>query len=267
MFEGKDHASIYQKYRFTPPDELRAVILQYLDKQKGRPHLLAVDVGCGTGQNSRLFAPNFQEVVGVDVSECQLEEARAVPGYPNVSYRKGTAEELPFADGSVDLLTAASAAHWFDQSKFLTEANRVLKPKGCMALLGFSDSDTKLHYKNCGEKLNQIYEEVKQVLIPYTSNPVAVSEAKLKELYSAIPYPEKERIEGIQTTSLVPVWKVLGLIETWSMFQAYKKKEPQAAASLLLRTQQRFLEEMGVTSPDTEIEYAMEYFCVLASKS
>lgn len=31
LFEGKDHASIYQKYRFTPPDELKKIILQYLD--------------------------------------------------------------------------------------------------------------------------------------------------------------------------------------------------------------------------------------------
>lgn len=77
--------------------------------------------------------------------------------------RSSTAEELPFADGSVDLLTAASAAHWFDQSRFLAEADRVLKPHGCMALLGFSDSDTKLYYQNCGEKLNCIYEEVQYV--------------------------------------------------------------------------------------------------------
>lgn len=77
--------------------------------------------------------------------------------------RKGTAEELPVADGSVDLLTAASAAHWFDHSRFLTEADRVLKSRGCLSLLGFSDSDTKFHYQNCGEKLNRIYEEVQDV--------------------------------------------------------------------------------------------------------
>lgn len=33
LFEGKDHASIYQKYRFTPPDEVKNIILQYLDKK------------------------------------------------------------------------------------------------------------------------------------------------------------------------------------------------------------------------------------------
>lgn len=74
--------------------------------------------------------------------------------------RKGTAEELPFPDGSVDLITAASAAHWFDQSRFLAEASRVLKPRGCMALLSFSDTNTRLHYQDCGERLNHMYKEV-----------------------------------------------------------------------------------------------------------
>ncbi len=35
LFEGRDHASVYQKYRFTPPDELKNIILQYLDKKVG----------------------------------------------------------------------------------------------------------------------------------------------------------------------------------------------------------------------------------------
>lgn len=266
LFEGKDHASIYQKYRFTPPDELKKIILQYLDTKKGQPHVLAVDLGCGTGQNSRLLAPNFQEVVGIDISEGQLEEARAVPGYPNITYRKGTAEELLFPDGSVDLLTAASAAHWFDQSRFLAEASRVLKPRGCMALLGFSDNNTRLHYQTCGEKLNHIYEEVKQMLLPYTSSPVGVAEGKLEELYRAIPFPDKERIECILVNSPISVRNLVGFMESWSMFQAYYKKDPQTAEDLLINTQKKFLDVMGVTSPDTEMERQMEYFCVLASK-
>ncbi|XP_029315069.1 putative methyltransferase DDB_G0268948 [Cottoperca gobio] len=266
LFEGKDHASVYQRYRFTPPDELKNIILQYLDKKKGKPHVLAVDLGCGTGQNSRLLAPHFQVVVGIDISEFQLEEARAVPGYPNITYRKGTAEELPFPDGSVDLLTAASAAHWFDPPRFLAEANRVLKPQGCVALLGFSDSYTRLYFKDCGERLNQICEEVRQVLLPFTSNQVAVADGKLQHLYSAIPFPDKERVECIQVNSSISVRNLVGFIESFSMFQAYKKKDPQTAEELLLNTQKRFLEEMGVKSLDTEMEQELEYFCVLASK-
>ncbi|KAG7235130.1 hypothetical protein INR49_025235 [Caranx melampygus] len=236
LFEGKDHASIYQKYRFTPPDELKKIILQYLDKKKGQPHVLAVDLGCGTGQNSRLLAPHFSEVVGIDVSPSQLEEARAVPGYSNITYR------------------------------FLAEASRVLKPRGCIALLGYSDRGTRFHYQNCGECLSHIYEEVKQLLSPFTSSPVAVADGKLEELYSAIPFPEKERIESIPVKSFISVRNVMGFVESWSMFQTYRKADPQNSHELLLNTQKRFLKEMGVSSPDTEIEWELEYFCVLASK-
>lgn len=77
-----------------------------------------------------------------------------------VCCRKGTAEELPFPDGSVDLLTASTAAHWFDQSRFLVEAKQVLKPRGCIALLNSVAFNTIIHYKACGERLTHIYKQV-----------------------------------------------------------------------------------------------------------
>lgn len=266
LFEAKDHAAVYQKYRMTPPDQLKNIILQYLDQKKGRPHALAVDVGCGTGQNCRLMAPHFHSVVGIDISECQLEEAKAEPGHPNITYRRGAAEELPFADASVDLITAASAAHWFDQSRFLDEVSRVLKPRGCVALLGFCDDKTTFHFQDCGQKLNHIYEEVKQMLLPYTSCQVAVAEHKLEELYAAITFPDKQRVECVQAKSSITVKTLVGFMESWSMFQAYKKKNWQMAEELLKNTQNRFLEVMGVTCPDTEIQRTLEYFCILACK-
>ena len=74
--------------------------------------------------------------------------------------RKGRAEELPFSDSSVDLVTASVAAHWFDHSRFLAEADRVLKPRGCIALVGYTNQNLRLSYQNCGEQLNSFYEEV-----------------------------------------------------------------------------------------------------------
>ncbi|XP_062311790.1 putative methyltransferase DDB_G0268948 [Osmerus eperlanus] len=265
LFEGKHHASIYQKYRIAPPQKVTDIVLNYLNQKKGKPHMLAVDLGCGTGQNSRLLAPHFQEVVGIDVSESQLEEARAVSGYPNITYRKGTAEELPFPDSSVDLLTAASAAHWFDQARFLVEAARVLKPGGCMALLGYTDSFS-LRYGSCDDRLNLIHAEFKKSLLPYTSTRVAVADSKLQDLYAAIPFPEKERVDCVQVSQPISVRALVGFLESFSMYQAYSRAEPQAASSLLLDTQNRLLKEMGVTSPDTEMEIHLGYFCVLASK-
>ncbi|CAL8341506.1 unnamed protein product [Boreogadus saida] len=267
LFEGKDHASIYQKYRFVPPEEVKVLILQYLEEKRGgQPLGLAVDLGCGTGQLSRLLAPHFQELVGLDISEGQLEEARAGLGYPNVTYRLGTAEELPFTDGSVDLLAAASAAHWFQQQRFLTETQRVLKPGGCIALLGFGDDNVHLQSRDCGDRLTQIYREVREVLLPYTSSQVAVASNKLQELFDAIPFPDKQRVESVQVRHCVSVRALLGFIESWSMFQSYRGSQPTAAQHLLNDTLNRILEEIGADSADTELEIHLEYFCILASK-
>ncbi|KAK2904994.1 hypothetical protein Q8A67_006793 [Cirrhinus molitorella] len=265
MFEEKQHASLYQKYRFDPPDELKDLILQYLDKKKGKPHQLAVDLGCGTGQNCRSLTKYFEQVVGIDVSESQIAEARAVPGFPNLSYRVGTAEELSFPDGSVDLLTAANAAHWFDAERFIKEAMRVLKPNGCLALFGYGDY-MKIHYESCGDRLNDIYEEVMQILLPYTSSKVNGANSKLKDLFEAIPIPDKERIESIPIKQQLSIKTVIGFIQTFSMYQAYLRADPSAATALLERTTSRILEEMKVSSTETKVDFILEYFCVLACK-
>uniref|UniRef100_A0A8C4SX45 Zgc:162396 n=1 Tax=Erpetoichthys calabaricus TaxID=27687 RepID=A0A8C4SX45_ERPCA len=164
LFEGKEHAAVYQKFRFPPPEEIKNTVL----KNVSFPHVLAVDIGCGTGQVSRSLAPHFEKIIGVDISEAQLEEARKETNLTNVKYIKCHAEDLPADDGSVDLITAAHAAHWFDKEKFLKEANRVLKPGGCMALFGFTtEIDFSFPGVNPG-RLTDIFEEVRQFINTYS---------------------------------------------------------------------------------------------------
>lgn len=75
-------------------------------------------------------------------------------------FRQCAAEELPLADSSVDLVTAMSAFHWFDRPRFLQEAHRVLKPRGCLALLNYT-IDMELSYPDCcTQTLNQVCKEV-----------------------------------------------------------------------------------------------------------
>ncbi|PIO15106.1 hypothetical protein AB205_0152960, partial [Aquarana catesbeiana] len=52
-----------------------------------KPYGFAVDVGCGTGQNTRILAPYFKKVLGIDISEAQAEEAKKATVSPNVTYR------------------------------------------------------------------------------------------------------------------------------------------------------------------------------------
>jgi ubiquinone/menaquinone biosynthesis C-methylase UbiE len=52
---------------------------------------------------------------------------------PNVAYFTALAERLPLRDGSVSLVAAAQAAHWFDFERFHAECRRVLVPGGVVA--------------------------------------------------------------------------------------------------------------------------------------
>lgn len=73
------------------------------------------------------------------------------------------AEELPFTDSSVDLVTAMSAFHWFDRPRFLQEAHRVLKPRGCLALLNYTLNMELSYADGCSDALNHICREVHAV--------------------------------------------------------------------------------------------------------
>ena len=55
--------------------------------QKARPFELAVDVGCGSGQGTKLLAQHFANVVGTDVSPAQLDLALQYALEANITYR------------------------------------------------------------------------------------------------------------------------------------------------------------------------------------
>ncbi|XP_029461967.1 putative methyltransferase DDB_G0268948 isoform X2 [Rhinatrema bivittatum] len=238
LFEGKEHASLYQKYRLPPPDEILKLIFSYLEEKKGKPFGLAVDIGCGTGQSTRALAPHFERVVGTDISKAQIEEAKQASCTANTSYCVCPAEELPFEDGSVDLITAAAAAHWFNIEKFLKEANRILKPNGCMALYSYH-AYMEVHYKDCSEMLTANFTEYLDSLTKYTSKHTETVHSEYEEIFNAIPYPDKQRITKMVHKLRMPVANLMGLLQSFSMFQTFLQIDPQAAKQLLQKTEQR----------------------------
>jgi len=129
----KDHFSIrsadYAAYRPTYPRALAA----YLADLCARPDV-ALDAGCGTGQLSVLLAERFDRVVATDASAQQIENAE-----PNgrVEYRVAPAENSGLPEASVDLVTAAQAAHWFDLPAFYADVRRVGKPGAVLALITY----------------------------------------------------------------------------------------------------------------------------------
>jgi SAM-dependent methyltransferase len=95
------------------------------------PLARGLDVGCGTGNSTRALRQIARLVVGSDMSRPMLRSAAPLEG---VHYVESLAEELPYLDASFDLVTVASAFHWFDRSRFLPEVRRVLVPGGWLAV-------------------------------------------------------------------------------------------------------------------------------------
>ncbi|KAK9537975.1 hypothetical protein VZT92_005542 [Zoarces viviparus] len=267
LYEGREHASSYWKYRISPSDHLIQKVLNFLEKQMGHPFELAVDVGCGSGQGTLLLAKHFASVVGTDVSPAQLEMALQYANEPNITYRQCVAEELPLADSSVDLMTAMSAFHWFDRPRFLQEAHRVLKPRGCLALLNYT-IDMQLSYNDCcSHTLNQVCKEFYAALQPYRSAHLGPSSIEIyREAYESIPYPDKEWHECVWVERPMPLSSYMGLVESFSSYQALLKDDTQKATTLSQDIRQRLMSIMRVTSVETEVVVAVKYFYLLACK-
>ncbi|KAM6269016.1 putative methyltransferase [Porphyrio hochstetteri] len=265
MFEGRGHAALYQKYRFAPGKELQQIILGYLQEKSVNSAELVVDVGCGSGQGTRFLAEHFKKVVGTDISEAQIQEAKDAPSTPNVSYLVCPAEELPFEDASVDLLTSFTAAHWFDLEKFMREANRVVKPGGCVAISTYT-VDMSLCYGSCSEKLTKVFRESWDLLLKYSHNRIKQVLEDYKDIFEALPFPDKKRITDIFDKIPMTIAGVVGYLESVSPYQAFMKNDPEAAKSLLRETEKRMLEAMGVSSPETPVEFWVRHVCVLGCK-
>ncbi|XP_059143692.1 putative methyltransferase DDB_G0268948 [Physella acuta] len=133
LHKGEKFAQIYATHRPTYPQEIYEKILAYHSEIPQNQRLLAVDVGCGTGQSTLPLTKYFQQVTGLDVSEDQLFNLPR--NVPNLDYKVAYAEDLNFlGDKTVDLVTVASALHWMNYKKVFSQARRVLKPDSTLAV-------------------------------------------------------------------------------------------------------------------------------------
>jgi len=102
-----------------------------------------LDVACGSGVVSRDIAvitgDDFPPV-GLDIAAGMLEVANAIA--PQIEWQHGSAEQLPFEDGSFDRVVCQYGLMFFpDKVKSLSEMLRVLRPGGRLAVAVWDSLD------------------------------------------------------------------------------------------------------------------------------
>jgi len=97
-----------------------------------------LEVAAGTGAVTRALAralPATTEIVATDLNPPMLDRAAAVGTDRPVTWQQADAQQLPFADGSFDLVICQFGAMFFpDRPRAFAEARRVLTPGGKLLL-------------------------------------------------------------------------------------------------------------------------------------
>jgi SAM-dependent methyltransferase len=134
-------ADVYERARPGYPPEAVAWIADRLDLRAGRTVL---DLGAGTGKLTRALLDAGAHVLAVEPGDAMRAELeRAVPGAEAL---RGSAEEIPLPDASVDAVASGQAFHWFRHDVAIPELHRVLRPGGGVALVWNSrDREVPLH--------------------------------------------------------------------------------------------------------------------------
>lgn len=155
-------AKTYDQHAFVQ-QEVGNRLLERLDYLQKKPSTI-LDVGAGTGFQTRALQQKFPEsrVLGIDIAHGMTHYARSKQSWRlwknNPHYLCADAENLPFANNSIDLIFSNFTLQWcVDLARTFTEFKRVLRSDGMIffSTLGpqtlhelkssFAQVDTKTH--------------------------------------------------------------------------------------------------------------------------
>ncbi|CAF3699225.1 unnamed protein product [Rotaria sp. Silwood1] len=207
---------------------------------------LALDVACGSGQATVDISRFCERVIGIDVSANQI--AHAIQN-DNIEYRCNVGEDLSFLQSnSIDLITIASAFHWLDTQRFIEEVKRVLKPHtGVLAIwtCGLLTLDNPI--------ADAIIHEFHHVLLrPYWNEKQPLVFDHYQSIIPLFPYQSTLRYYTIERQIETTLGGLIGLTETASICQTYRKQNGEQAYQDILNTLRQKLSQCYIKTEDRD---------------
>jgi len=199
-------AGRYARSRPTYPRELYEHLAGLLDRRD-----LAWDAATGNGQAARGLAEHFTRVIATDIS---AEQIRHAPPQRAIEYRVAPSEHAGLDAGSVDLVTVAAAAHWFDMTAFAAEVRRVTRPGSVLAIWTYHVGIMKPPFDRLFDRF------YRDVVGPY----FAAGARLVDQLYATLPLPgrpiEPPRLDVTASWNLA---QMVDFIHSWSGSSVYRE--------------------------------------------
>ncbi|MDO9465755.1 MAG: class I SAM-dependent methyltransferase [Thiobacillus sp.] len=186
-----------------------------------REHETVWDCATGSGQAAVGLATYFRRVIATDAS---AEQIRHAPPHPAIDYRVAPAEVSGLDDGSIDLISVAQAAHWFDLPRFYAEATRVLKPGGVLALWGYGRMELP------GEMDAPFLRFYAETVGPHWPP----ERAQIDDRYRSLDFPFAEI--AAPAFSIEVAWsldRLLDYVSTWSAVRRYQAERGDDPLTML----------------------------------
>jgi ubiquinone/menaquinone biosynthesis C-methylase UbiE len=166
LLEDKARARIFYKYLSKVYDRVNPLVWTAAMRDEAIAMVdieqtdRVLDVGCGTGFATEVLIEESGDVHGLDQSRHQLERAWTKLGkHDPVSFYRGDAERLPFADDTFDVVwSSGSIEYWPNPIAGLEECRRVVKPGGDVLVVGPNDPATTL-FQRIADAIMLFYDE------------------------------------------------------------------------------------------------------------
>lgn len=177
-------ADIYESARPSVPRYPVEVIRRYL----GRSPDQVLDLGCGTGLSTLIWADTARRVVGLEPNPEMLAIAKDKSG-ESLSFIGGLAHDTGLAANWADVVVCSQSFHWMEPAATLKEVGRVLKPGGIFATIDYDWPPLSLW------PADQAYEDLCAKV-----RRIEASRPEIQETF--IRYPKEKHLDNIKNSGL-----------------------------------------------------------------
>ena len=193
-------ADDYARYRPDYPDAVAHACAEYAGL---KPGAAVVDIGCGTGISSRLFARHGYTVTGIEPNAPMLAKAHEANGGP--AYKEGEAAKTGLPDACADLIICAQALHWINLDDCVGEWRRILRfgpstgsgqKAACAAFWNYrGDTGWQAEYEALLREWSSEYDEVQKAVDGGEDNGVWVKNSRLCTDVAEHEFPNAQRMD------------------------------------------------------------------------